>query len=898
MNSVGSTQSSKRPRAGRIAMVGPPVACAVILLVAILFPLPALADEARPTAVGDLAYITLAGSDLVALVDTASHTVIGSVDVGAAGCHWPRRLAISPAGDFVYVSCFDSENVAVIETAGNTIVTTVGVTNVPYGIAFTRDGAYALVGSLNDRQIAVIDTATYALSFIRTPDEPVNIVAHPYLDRAYATLPDAYTILVIDTTTFSILTAIPVGVRRWNVAVSPHGKWVFASSRWDEGVAVIDAVSNTLHTTLTGLGDVNGLEVAPDGSEVYACSPWDRVHVIDGVTFQHITTVPSVGYAWDAAVTCDGTELYVDTWSWEIPVIDTTTYSITARIPMPEWEVRGIAICPQHVASGLVLSPPAQTNSGARGQVVAHEGILFNATGASDSFSLTLGSHVWDTALSTEGLGPIANGDAATFTVYVTVPMGVDWYSTDMVVATATSVTSPTVYSDTAAFTTQAYAPPQISVSPAALTSVQVADQVVSETLLIGNGNGVTLTFELAELASPFATQVPSPADLAGKRILYDQAHDEHAPRHLSTLIGDAAGAGAEVNLNWTYPIDASVLEGYDVLWVNCCGDTSWTTDELNAVSDWLAEGGAVFVHGESSPATDGAASVYGISYQPASCASGHTGYITEHPISAGVTKLMVPVESCHSLATGGGADIVVYDPEGKPYVVAQEQGHGRMVVIANQGFLDYEIDWCDNRLLANNILAWLASPTYSDVPWLSETPESGIVLSQSSTPVTVAFDSTGLSLGEVQATLAVEYKDPVQPSPIEVPVTLTVVAEGAGLSLAPSLQKGKGPPGETVVYNLTVINLGSYTDTFTLEASGLWTPTLAVGSIGPLGVAERSAFTLEVAIPATAEAGSSDLATITARSASDPGVSSSAQITTTAQAPPRYLPLILKNSD
>jgi hypothetical protein len=369
----------------------------------------------------------------------------------------------------------------------------------------------------------------------------------------------------------------------------------------------------------------------------------------------------------------------------------------------------------------------------------------------------------------------------------------------------------------------------------------------------------------------------------------------------LSTLISDAAGAGAEVNLNWTYPIDASILEGYDVLWVNCCGDTSWTSDELNAVSDWLAEGGAVFVHGESSPATDGPASIYGISYQPASSAWGTTMNITEHPISAGVNAVFVG-ENYHSLASGGGADIVVYDPAGKPYVVAQEQGRGRMVVIASQGFVDSLINFADNRLLANNILAWLASPTYSDVPWLSESPESGIVLSQSSLPVTVGFDSTGLSLGEVQATLAVEYKDPVQPSPIEVPVTLIVVAQqGAGLSLAPPSQGGNGPPGETVVYTLTVINLGNYTDTFSLEASGLWTPTPSVGSTGPLAVGESFVFTLEVAIPASADEGSSDLATVTAQSDFDPGVSSSAQVTTTALPLPGwqvYLPVVLKNSE
>jgi hypothetical protein len=48
-------------------------------------------------------------------------------------------------------------------------------------------------------------------------------------------------------------------------------------------------------------------------------------------------------------------------------------------------------------------------------------------------------------------------------------------------------------------------------------------------------------------------------------------------------------------------------------------------------------------------------------------------------------------------------------------------------------------------------------------------------------------------------------------------------------------------------------------------------------------------------------EEGGSELATVTARSELDPGVSSSAEVTTTALPPPGwqvYLPLVLTNSD
>jgi uncharacterized repeat protein (TIGR01451 family) len=302
---------------------------------------------------GDMAYVTLFDSDQVALVDTANHIIVGSVDVGAAGCEFPWRAAMSPAGDYVYVGCYNSDSVAIIETANNTVLTTVvGIPDAD-GIAFTRDGAHALVGSRWSSQIAVVDTTIHTItSYIPTPSYIRSVAAHPYLDVAYATCGN-HTILVVDTTAFSIATAIPTSGEPWDVAVSPDGRWVFTGDVQDSGLDVIVAVSNTIYTTVTGLGGLTGLEVAPDGSKVYASNQWDGIHVIDGTTFSHTTTVGSLRDAWEIATTCDGGELYVGNRDSRIPVIDTKTFSVTDRILMPSDQAQGIAICPQNA---LVLN--------------------------------------------------------------------------------------------------------------------------------------------------------------------------------------------------------------------------------------------------------------------------------------------------------------------------------------------------------------------------------------------------------------------------------------------------------------------------------------------------------------------------------------------------------------
>jgi hypothetical protein len=117
----------------------------------------------------------------------------------------------------------------------------------------------------------------------------------------------------------------------------------------------------------------------------------------------------------------------------------------------------------------VFLSPPQQDASANPPDTLEYTLLLYNYTQVTDTFSLTLGPHVWETSLSTELIGPISSGVTQTFTASVTIPWNADWYLTDTVVVTATSITSPTIFSDTARITSQAYAAPEISLSPQSL---------------------------------------------------------------------------------------------------------------------------------------------------------------------------------------------------------------------------------------------------------------------------------------------------------------------------------------------------------------------------------------------------------------------------------------------
>lgn len=216
----------------------------------------------QPNAAGDVAYVALASSNHIARVDVASKALLGTINLGTDGCEFPWRLALTPDASQLYVSCRASGNVAVLDTSTNQVSRMVSNVDGPDGIAFTRDGAFALVGSRWSSQITVIDTADYTLRTVSTPAEPRSVAVHPFMDRAYATCRDN-SILIIDTTTMTITGAVRVARDPWDVAVSPDGQWVYASSRGGAGLFVIDANSHTLHNTVTGVGYLVGLEGRP-----------------------------------------------------------------------------------------------------------------------------------------------------------------------------------------------------------------------------------------------------------------------------------------------------------------------------------------------------------------------------------------------------------------------------------------------------------------------------------------------------------------------------------------------------------------------------------------------------------------------------------------------------------
>lgn len=126
---------------------------------------------------GKRLYVAYRGAGVVAVIDSATMTLITTVDVGPSA---PRKVAISPSGARVYVTENTSGEVSVIDTATNTVVVPIPVNQGLDGVEVSLDGKRVYVADRNNARVAVIDAATNSVvTSIPTSGDPAEMAVSP-----------------------------------------------------------------------------------------------------------------------------------------------------------------------------------------------------------------------------------------------------------------------------------------------------------------------------------------------------------------------------------------------------------------------------------------------------------------------------------------------------------------------------------------------------------------------------------------------------------------------------------------------------------------------------------------------------------------------------------------------
>jgi parallel beta-helix repeat protein len=493
-------------------------------------------------------------------------------------------------------------------------------------------------------------------------------------------------------------------------------------------------------------------------------------------------------------------------------------------------------------ASGVRISPPTQTNSGARGEVVAYEATVFNGTGASDSFDLTLGGHAWDTSLSADWLGPIAHGESATFTLY----------STDTVVVSATSVARPKANFDTATFTTQAFAPPQISVSPETLTSSQYVDETVDQTLAIGNGNGIDLVFDIlsTSLMDDFSTDT-------GLWDYWGRAYRDESNGYL--VLTEPVEQPDDTGIIWSKD---EIAQPFVVEFRYRAGGGTGADGFVFMFykdRDYEPWGGSCL--GFGSQASSCTVPGYGIEFDNyhsgADPSANHIALIKDSPDNhlAYVDDPRTEDNLWHQARIQVGIDSVSVELDGEAILTWEGQIDRSFAGLGFVGATGGLTNW--------HIIDDVRISFGDDALWLSVDPVTGITPANNSMPILVTFDATGLQPGTFGTELVVQSNDPARPL-VSVPVSMTVEPTAdMGWVEGTITDKHTGDPLEATIVALdqpstitTDPDTGAYTlwldegsHTLQVAAGGYATETVAVEITAQQGTTQDFALMLDVPV-------------------------------------------------
>jgi YVTN family beta-propeller protein len=235
-------------------------------------------------------YVTNFGENTVSVIDTATDTVIANVIVGAN----PYGLAIDTTNSEVYVAISGEDTVAVISIVTDTVANTFSVGDYPSMIAIDTNVGFVYITNYLDDTVSTTFTGMYfVLDTIAAGDGPIGITADPtnslaytahFLDGSistidllwstnnvmlsslggvydlayddeigvlYATDNTGDSLLVVDVSTGTILSTVPVGDQPYCVTLDKNTGVVYVANMGDDTITVLTPTWSTTDTKAT-----------------------------------------------------------------------------------------------------------------------------------------------------------------------------------------------------------------------------------------------------------------------------------------------------------------------------------------------------------------------------------------------------------------------------------------------------------------------------------------------------------------------------------------------------------------------------------------------------------------------------------------------------------------------
>lgn len=194
--------------------------------------------------------------------------------------------------------------------------------------------------------------------------------------------------------------------------------------------------------------------------------------------------------------------------------------------------------------------------------------------------------------------------------------------------------------------------------------------------------------------------------------------HGEVNPRTFyPSLVNELEDRGAIIT-DITSIIDSNLLSDYDILWI-MTGGSSMSSSEIDAMEQWVYEGGNFLISHTLTGAPSGLAQKFNISSGSMSSLTYPLSTIYPHPITQSVKSVEVSSLSIYiDLSLQPKANTCVRFT-GYDSIMAMEYGNGSFAIILNT--IPISITRLDNRLLCHNTFGWLSHKKNDFTPILDE---------------------------------------------------------------------------------------------------------------------------------------------------------------------------------
>jgi DNA-binding beta-propeller fold protein YncE len=190
-------------------------------------------------------YITCENSAVVAIIDPATNTVVGTIDTGSTNAH---RLIISPDGKRLYTENEEDATISVIDLPARRLLGKIATPHPLAGIAIAADGRTIIAVDDAEPNLFLIDVASESISTLPLQGMPKAAQIARYRDDFGMLAVSAVSCGMVSLIEPSMRqTAIPVGSQPMDMAF--RGDELFVGCQGDGTVHVIDIPSRAWKTS-------------------------------------------------------------------------------------------------------------------------------------------------------------------------------------------------------------------------------------------------------------------------------------------------------------------------------------------------------------------------------------------------------------------------------------------------------------------------------------------------------------------------------------------------------------------------------------------------------------------------------------------------------------------------